>query len=83
MAKIVHRQMSPLGSYPNKSPPPGQQLGCKSPRWGQIFGGMAMDEIDTCINGSSTVSYGDLFLHSDEQPSSTWKMTTEIKLDIT
>ena len=57
MAKIVYRQV-PLESYPNKSPPPGQKLGCKSPRVGANFwckspgvrgGGMVMDEIDTCI----------------------------------
>ena len=48
----------PLGSYPNKSPLPGQKLGCKSPRgWEYIFGEipggargeMVMDETDTYI----------------------------------
>ena len=47
----------PLGSYPNKSLPPGQKLGWKSPMVGANFwckplgvrGGMVMDEIDTCI----------------------------------
>ena len=58
MAKIVYRQMPPLGSYPKKSKPPGQKLGCKSPRVGANFWckssrvrwGMVIDEIDTCIN---------------------------------
>ena len=27
MAKIVYRQMLPLMTYPNKSPPPGQRIG--------------------------------------------------------
>ena len=58
MAKIVFDKCPPLGSYPNKSPPPGQKLGWKSPRMGANVwckppgvraGGMVMDEIDTCI----------------------------------
>ena len=44
----------PLESYPNKSPPPGQKLGCKSPSKFLVqipegARGMAMDETDTCI----------------------------------
>ena len=47
----------PLRSYPNKSSPPRQKLGCKSPRvranfWCKspgVRGGMVMDEIDTSI----------------------------------
>ena len=58
MAKIVYRQMPPLGIYPNKSLPPGQKLGCESPRVGEKFfganpwgcaGGMVMAKIDSCI----------------------------------
>ena len=37
MAKIVYIQMPSIGSYPNQSPPPGQKLGCKSPRVGADF----------------------------------------------
>ena len=56
MANIVYRQMSAPRELPQQIPP-GQKLGCKSPRVGQIFGanfrgcagGMVMDEIDTCI----------------------------------
>ena len=56
-AKIVYGQMPALGSYPNKSPLPGQKLKCKSPKVGTNFlckslgvrGGMVMDEINTCI----------------------------------
>ena len=46
----------PSGATPT-NPPPGQKLGCESPRVGANFwckspgvrGGVAMDEIDTCI----------------------------------
>ena len=37
MAEIVYRQMPALGSYPNKSLPPGQKLGCKRPGMGANF----------------------------------------------
>ena len=47
----------PLESYCNKSSPPGQKVGCKSPRVGQIFGpnphgcrGVFMTKTDTFIN---------------------------------
>ena len=57
MAKIFIDKCPPLKGYPNKSPPPGQKLGCKSPRtranvWYKspgVRGGMVMDEIHTCI----------------------------------
>ena len=49
--------MLALWSYTNKSPRPGQELGCKGPRVGANFwckspgvrGGMVMDKIDTCL----------------------------------
>ena len=39
----------PLGSYPNKSPPPEQKPQGGGKFFMQIPGGMVMDEIDTCI----------------------------------
>ena len=59
MANIVYRQMPALRSCPNKSPSPGQKLGCKSldakflvpiPEVRGGGGGeVVMDEIDTGI----------------------------------
>ena len=58
MANIVYKEKcSPIENCPNKSPPPGQMLGCKSPRTGPNFWckslavhqGMVMDEIYSCI----------------------------------
>ena len=71
MAKIVYRQMpAPRELSQEIAAPLGQKVGCKSPRVGAKFwckspgvsGGMAMDEIDTCISqkcclGTSTESF--------------------------
>ena len=58
--------MPALGSYPNKSPPPRQKPGCKSPRVGanvwckfprvRAGGGVVMDETDSCIRTSVIVT---------------------------
>ena len=60
MAKIVQRQMPAPRKLSQQIPASGQKLGCKSPRVGANFwckspgvrGGIAMDEIDTCITES-------------------------------
>ena len=59
----------PFGNYPNKSTPPRQKLGCKSPRVGANFGanpqgcagGVVMDEIDTCITSLYLFTTGTTF----------------------
>ena len=61
--KLFLDKCPPLGTYPNKSPPPGQKLGCKSPGVGANFrckspgvrgGGMVMAKIDNCITKTTS-----------------------------
>ena len=38
MAKMMYGQIPPLGTYPNKSPPPGKDQGAEAPEWDKLLG---------------------------------------------